>query len=83
MSRWAATRTRRSFLHLASGMRMHVCHDDGEDRVPSAAMSIDGEDTFEELSARGMTFPLRLEVSKLDIRVRPGVSALGHYEPAG
>jgi hypothetical protein len=51
-------------------MRLHMCHDDGEDRVMG---------TFEELSAGGVTFPLRLTVSKLNIKVREGVTVLAKY----
>lgn len=49
-------------LHLAPGMRLHMCHDAGEDRVRG---------TYEELSEAGMTFPLRVTVSKSNIRVAP------------
>ena len=51
-------------------MRLHICHDHGEDRVVG---------TFEELSASGMTFPLRLTVSKLNIKVREGISVFAKY----
>jgi hypothetical protein len=52
-------------LHLEPGMRLHMCHDEGEDRV---------QGTFEELSARGILFPLRVTVSKLNIKVREGIA---------
>jgi hypothetical protein len=56
-------------LHLGPGMRLHLCHDEGEDRVHG---------TFEELTDAGFTFPLRLTVSKLNIRVRDGVAVFAH-----
>lgn len=59
-------------LHLGPGMRLIMCHDEGEDRV-------DG--TFDELTASGMTFPLRITVSKLNIKVREGVSVFAQYVP--
>lgn len=57
-------------LHLEPGMRLHMCHDRGEDRV---------QGTFEELIARGVVFPLRVTVSKLNIRVREGTSVFAKY----
>lgn len=59
-------------LNLEPGMRLHMCHDNGEERV---------EGTFEELVARGMMVPIRIAVSKLNIRVRDGISVLAHYLP--
>lgn len=63
-----------AYLHLGPGMRVHMCHDEGEDRVRG---------TFEELSARGFTFPLRVTVSKLNISLGNGVTVLVHYLPEG
>jgi hypothetical protein len=57
-------------LHLAPGMRLNMCHDGGEDHVIG---------TFEELSARGFRFPLRITVSRLNIGVRPGISVFAKY----
>lgn len=59
-------------LHLAPGMRLHMCHDEGEDRV---------QGTFEELTEAGMTFPLRVTVSKFNIRVREGFAVFAQYVP--
>ena len=47
-----------------------MCHDDGEDRVV-------GE--FDELIAQGLTLPIRIKVSKLNIRVRKGLSVFAKY----
>jgi hypothetical protein len=55
-------------------MRLHMCHDEGADRV---------QGTFEELSAPGMTFPSRITVSKLNITVRKGVAVFAPYIPEG
>jgi hypothetical protein len=62
------------YLHLAPGMRVNMCNDGGEDHVIG---------TFEELSARGFTFPLRITVSKLNISVRPGLSVFAKYLAEG
>ena len=58
-------------LHLQPGMRLIMCNDDGSERV-------DGE--FEELVAKGMVPPLQITVrSRLNIRVRKGISVFAHY----
>lgn len=57
-------------LHVGPGMRLHMCHDDGEDRVV-------GE--FDELIAQGLSFPIAVSVSKLNIRVRKGLSVFAKY----
>lgn len=57
-----------NLLHLEPGMRLHMCHDNGEDRVVG---------TFEELAAKGITSPIQITVSKLNIRVR--ISVFTHY----
>jgi hypothetical protein len=61
-------------LHLAPGMRLNMCHDGGEDHVIG---------TFEELSASGFGFPLRITVSRLNIGVRPGISVFVKYLAEG
>jgi hypothetical protein len=57
-------------LHLEPGMRLHMCNDQGENRVLG---------TFEELAAGGVSFPLRITVSKLNIGVRDGISVFVKY----
>ena len=57
-------------LYIARGMRVHMCHDDGEDRIV-------GE--FDELVASGLAPPLLVTVSKLNIRVRDGLSVFAKY----
>jgi len=57
-------------LKLEPGMRIHMCHDKGEDRVVG---------TFEELVERGVPLPLRINVSKLNIRVRDDISIFANY----
>lgn len=58
-------------LHLQPGMRLIMCNDDGSERV-------DGE--FEELAAKEMVPPLQITVrSRLNIRVRKGISVFAHY----
>ena len=57
-------------LHLAPGMRLHMCHDGGVDRVV-------GE--YEELRARGMVLPMPITVAMLNIRVRDGLSLFVRY----
>jgi hypothetical protein len=59
-------------LELEPGMRLHMCHDHGEDRV---------EGTFEELVAMGVSLPIRINVSKLNIRVRDDISVFAYYLP--
>jgi hypothetical protein len=59
-------------LHLAAGMRLHMCHDNGEGRIAG---------TWEELAALGIHFPLTVNVSKLNIQVREGVSLYIHFLP--
>lgn len=62
--------TEGALLHLAPGMHVHMCHDDGEDRVKS---------TFDELALRGMEAPLPITVSKLNITIREGLSVYVKY----
>ena len=54
-------------LHLAPGMRLIMCDETGGQRVTG---------TFEEPQATGMTFPTPIPVSRLNVRVQPGVLAL-------
>lgn len=61
-------------LHLRPGMRLHMCHDDGEDRVKG---------TFEELVAAGFSFPMRITVSKLNIRLNERTSIYALYLAEG
>jgi hypothetical protein len=60
------------WLALGPGMSLTMCHDAGEDRM---------EGSFEELSQAGVTFPLFINVSRLNIRVRKGVVMLMEYMP--
>jgi hypothetical protein len=62
--------SRGHLLHLGPGMRLHMCHDEGEDRVI-------GE--FDELVASGVVSPIPINVSKLNIRVREGISVFATY----
>ena len=57
-------------LHLAPGMRLHMCHDGGVDRVV-------GE--YEELLASGLVLPIPITVAMLNIRVRDGLSLFARY----
>jgi hypothetical protein len=57
-------------LHLQSGMRLNMCHDSGEDRV---------QGTFDELIAAGMTMPIRINVSRLNIALGNGMSVFAKY----
>jgi hypothetical protein len=47
-----------------------MCHDDGEDRVV-------GE--FDDLVARGLTPPIPITVSKLNIRIRDALTVFAKY----
>jgi hypothetical protein len=51
-----------------------MCHDRGEDRI---------QGTFEDLVDAGIAFPLRVTVSKLNIRIREGIAVFAHYVPDG
>jgi hypothetical protein len=55
------------WLALGPGMHMHACHDRGEDRV---------EATYEELVASGVQFPLRMTVSRYNLRIRDGLRVM-------
>ena len=58
-------------LHLQPGMRLIMCNDDGSERV---------EGEFEEFVTKGMVPPLQITVrSRLNIRVRKGMSVFAHY----
>jgi hypothetical protein len=57
-------------LHLAPGMRVHMCHDGGVDRVVG---------TYEDLVAKGFAFPLVVDVCRLNIRIREGMSVFAKY----
>ena len=61
-------------LHLRPGMRVHMCHDEGEDRLVG---------TFEELVRRGVPIPVPIRVSKLNIGVAEGTSLFVHYLAEG
>jgi hypothetical protein len=63
-----------TLLHLEPGMRLHMCGDGGEGRVKG---------TFEELAAQGMTSPIRITVSKVNILVREGISVYVNYLEEG
>jgi hypothetical protein len=56
--------------YWAPGMSVIMCHESGEDRM---------EGTFEELTQAGVSFPLHINVSRLNIRVRAGVVMLMDY----
>lgn len=58
------------WLLLGPGMAVHMCHETGEERM---------QGSFEELSQAGVRFPFHINVSKLNISVRPGVVVLVHY----
>ena len=62
-----------TLLHLMPGMRLHMCNEGGTDRVVG---------TFEELVAQGMSFPLRVGVTMLNVRVREGLSVFVRYLPS-
>lgn len=64
--------SRGRWLALGAGMTIHMCHDDGEDRM---------QGSFEELSQAGVSFPLYINVSRLNIRVNGLVSLLMEYTP--
>lgn len=57
-------------LHLAPGMRLHMCHDGGVDRVV-------GE--YEELRASGIALPIPITVAMVNIRIRDGLSLFARY----
>jgi hypothetical protein len=59
-----------AFLHLEPGMRLHMCNEGGLDRVVG---------TFEDLVADGMVFPIRINVTMLNVRVRDGISVFVKY----
>jgi hypothetical protein len=59
-----------TFLHLAPKMRLVMCDEDGGHRVTG---------TYEELQAQGVTFPISIPVSRLNIRLREGTSAYVHF----
>lgn len=52
-------------LNLSPGMRLHMCDEAGDHRVVG---------TFDELAAMGLTFPLEVPVSRLNIAVQQGLS---------
>jgi hypothetical protein len=62
--------SRGRWLALGPGMSLIMCHESGEDRM---------EGTFEELSQAGVSFPLYINVSRLNIRVQKGVVMLMEY----
>lgn len=55
------------WIVLGSGMGIHACHDRGEDRI---------EATYEELVAAGVQFPMRMSVSRYNLRIRDGLRVL-------
>ena len=57
-------------LHLGPGMRINMCGDDGEDRIVG---------TYEELLARGVTFPITIALRRMSIRVTEGLSVFAKY----
>lgn len=61
-------------LHLQSGMRLHMCHDNGEDRVKGS---------FEELVTAGFTFPMPIPVSKVNVSINDNVSFYALYLAEG
>lgn len=58
------------WLALGPGMSLHMIHETGEDKV---------QGTFEELSQAGVTFPLYINVSRLNIRVNESLTMLMEY----
>lgn len=61
------------WLTLGPGMRVIMCHETGEDRM---------EGEYEELVAGGVSFPVHINVSRLNVRVRQGVVMLMEYAPS-
>jgi len=59
-------------LALGPGMTLHMCHDDGKDRM---------QGSFEELSQAGVSFPLYINVSRLNIHVNELLSLVMEYMP--
>jgi hypothetical protein len=57
-------------LHLAPGMRLIMCDEAGGHWVAG---------TFEELQENGMTWPLQIPVSRLNIRVQEGISVFVEF----
>jgi hypothetical protein len=51
-------------------MRVNMCGDDGEDRIVG---------TYEELLARGVTFPITIALRRMNIRVTEGLSVFAKY----
>ena len=58
------------WLALGPGMSVIACHETGEDRMEGA---------FEELSNAGVAFPLYINVSRLNVRVKQGLAMLMEY----
>ncbi|MBX3188621.1 MAG: hypothetical protein KF819_16510 [Labilithrix sp.] len=59
-------------LHFSPGMRLIMCDEAGGRRVTG---------TFEELRDQGMLFPMTITVSRLNVRVRDGISVFIEFEP--
>lgn len=57
-------------LNLGKGMRLHMCHDDGEDRVFGS---------YEELLDAGVKMPIEISCSKLNIRLDDEVAVYVMY----
>jgi 8-oxo-dGTP pyrophosphatase MutT (NUDIX family) len=66
--------SRGTHLHLGPGMRLLMCDEAGGQRVC-------GE--LEELQGDGMTFPLEIPVSRLNVRVQDGVSVFVEFIEVG
>lgn len=62
--------SRGRWLALGPGMSLIACHETGEDRMEGA---------FEELQAAGVPFPLFVNVSRLNVRVKEGLAVLMDY----
>lgn len=62
--------SRGRWLALGPGMSLHMVHETGEDRM---------QGSFEELSEAGISFPLYINVSRLNIRVNDSLSILMEY----
>jgi hypothetical protein len=60
-------------LHLASGMSLHMCDENGEHRVKG---------TFRDLARRGISSPILLTVAKVNLDIGNGVSVFIKFIPA-
>jgi hypothetical protein len=57
-------------LHMAPGMHVHMCHDDGEGRLRAA---------FDDLERLGEVLPLAVAVSKVNVTLSNGLVVYVKY----